>query len=123
MSHRMIDRVLIAEDNPDLADIFLRVFQSIAHAVDVARDGQEAIKFLNQGLPSVVVLDVNMPKVSGLDVLSYLRGLPKGDQVKVLMVTGNHLSQSSPEAQLADLFLVKPVDIQDLLLLTERLMR
>ena len=113
--------VLIAEDNPDLRDIFSRTFDKRHFNVRVAEDGQAAIDSLMEEIPDVVVLDINMPKLSGFDVLSHIRRHKETKDVKVIVVTGNALAMQDQKAQFADLFLVKPVSISDLISFTKRL--
>lgn len=116
-----LKQVLIVEDNFDLRTIFARAFDKNRFSVDVAVDGEEAIDYLQHDLPDVVILDINMPKVSGLEVLRYVRENQQTKNIKVVVVTGNVMAMQSPEAELADLLLVKPVSIDDLVLLSERL--
>jgi CheY-like chemotaxis protein len=113
--------VLIAEDNQDLQIIFSFLFKKRGYNVDVAVNGQEALNYLNTQAPDILILDVNMPYVSGLDVLSWVRQHPPLKDVKVIVVTGNNLAEQSPEAHLADLMLIKPVSTFDLVTLADRL--
>jgi CheY-like chemotaxis protein len=115
-------RVLIAEDNYDLQIVFVRVFAKMSFDVMLARNGQEALEMIGQAIPDVVVLDVNMPFVSGLDVLSYLRQQKDTQNLKVILVTGNCVAQHTPEADLADLFLLKPVNPKELVTMVQRLL-
>ncbi|MBC7870040.1 MAG: response regulator [Chitinophagaceae bacterium] len=117
----MIKTVLIAEDNEDLQIIFSRTFKSRGYQVQVVVDGQEALDYLITHVPDILILDVNMPYVSGLDVLVWLRQTPSFKDTKVILVTGNNLAEQSPQAQLADLMLIKPVSTFDLITLADRL--
>jgi CheY-like chemotaxis protein len=113
--------VLIVEDNPDLRDIFSRVFTKYDFQVSTAEDGQAALdSFLTQ-IPDVILLDINMPKVSGFEVLTHVQQYKETHNLKVIVVTGNSLAMQDDRADLADLLLVKPVDINDLILFTIRL--
>lgn len=114
-------KVLIAEDNMDLRIIFARAFDRRYFSVRVAADGAEAIASLKGALPDVLILDINMPKVSGVDVLRYLHQQPGAKDVKVVVVTGNTMAMQMPEAEYADLFLIKPVRLADLITLAQRL--
>ncbi|NJL58218.1 response regulator, partial [bacterium] len=113
--------VLIAEDNPDLRDIFAMTFNHSAFQVRLAEDGEAAINCLNEYVPDVLVLDINMPRLSGFDVLAYVREHQHTHDIKVIVVTGNTLAMQDERAQCADLFLVKPVNIQELVAFTNRL--
>jgi chemosensory pili system protein ChpA (sensor histidine kinase/response regulator) len=114
--------ILIAEDNSDLRAIFARVFEHSAFSVRVAIDGQETLQQLIEAIPDVLILDINMPRVSGLDVLDHIKDNPAYENMKTVVVTGNFLAQHEPEAAIADVFLVKPVSIADLVKLSEQLL-
>ena len=114
-------RICIAEDNPDARAIFTTAFDSsfLVHAV---ADGREALDSLHNMTPDVLVLDVNLPRVSGLEVLRRVRQDAALQKVKVVLVTGNAQVRSQPGVELADLLLLKPVDVFELRTLIERLM-
>jgi len=74
--------ILLVEDNPDDIDLTIRAFERnrIANEVVVVRDGAQACDFLfseahthTRGLPALILLDLNLPKVSGLEVLQQVR--------------------------------------------------
>lgn len=113
-------RVLIAEDNVNLRSIFEIAFEAWFD-VHLAEDGQAAIDHLLQDVPDVLVLDVNMPRVTGLEVLAFVRQELHQHDVKVILVTGNIVAMTDNHAQAADLVLVKPVSVEELVTLTNRL--
>jgi CheY-like chemotaxis protein len=115
-------RVLIIEDNSDLRGIFSLLFHHKHFEVCEATDGTEALEFLTHTVPDVIILDINMPKLSGLDVLKQIRQNPATAHTKVIVVTGNYLARQKPEAELADLFLVKPISIHELIVFAQRLL-
>lgn len=114
--------VLVVDDNPDLRTVFSRAFNRQDFAVRMAADGCEAIASLDESPPDVMILDLNMPNLDGMGVLKHLRARPGGEDVKVIVVTGNPIAASTPEAQMADLVLIKPVDLRELVTLARRLM-
>lgn len=91
--------ILLVEDNPDDVELTRRAFQksNIANEMVVVRDGQEAIDYLflkgeyagrdPDLLPSVVLLDLNLPKLSGLEVLRRLRAEERTRRVPVVVLT------------------------------------
>lgn len=86
--------ILLVEDNPDDEKLTLRALKknNIANPVKVARDGQEALDYLfddNQPLPAVVLLDLRLPKVSGLEVLKRMRADPVRKLVPVVILTSS----------------------------------
>lgn len=115
--------VCVIDDNPDLSFIFTAVLDKMGFQVKTINDGQEALTFLQTHAPILVVLDVNMPYVSGLEVLNHIRNNPELNETKVIIITGDTQAVSTPEAKLADLLLVKPVEVEHLIVIVERLLQ
>jgi len=121
MSEKMI---LLVEDNPDDEELTTRALRQakIANEIVVARDGAEALDFLfGEGpharrdlsrMPAVILLDLKLPKLSGLDVLNRLRADPRTRLVPTVILT----SSSEEEDMLksyqsgANSYVRKPVD-------------
>jgi len=114
-------KVLVVDDNEDLRLIFTRIFERLNFEVHSVSDGFKAIETLNQTQPDVVILDVNMPGLSGFDVLSHIRGDDQLHDTKVIMVTGDSMVSTDPMTRQADLVLLKPVDIHELMYFAKRL--
>jgi CheY-like chemotaxis protein len=106
--HSGLKKVLIVDDNPDLRTIFARSFDHRHFAVTIAADGIEAIERLEEEQPDILILDINMPRLSGFDVLRHLRENKRALEMKIVVVTGNTMTITAPQADLADLLLVKP---------------
>lgn len=90
-------RVLLVEDNALDADLIKRALQKVASGInlEVASDGEEAIEYLNKwekGIPTpiVILLDLKLPKISGLDVLKQLKTHPKYKLLPVVMLTSSN---------------------------------
>ncbi len=115
-------KVLIAEDNMDLREIFSRAFDLAHFDVQAASNGRIALDMLDSLMPDVLVLDINMPQISGLEVLSRIRSSATLKHMKVIVVTGNNVAAQSEEAALADLFLIKPIGIHELVTFANRLL-
>lgn len=90
--------ILLVEDNRDDADLTVLAFRNnhIANRIVVARDGAEALDILfgpgggteaAPELPAVVILDLNLPKVSGLEVLKNIRATPRTALLPVVILT------------------------------------
>ena len=80
----MSGRILVAEDDPKQADLIRRYLEREGHAVAVVHDGRSAIDEARRREPDLVVLDVMMPRVDGLDVCRILR---YESDVPIIMLT------------------------------------
>lgn len=108
-------RLLLAEDQRDLNRSITRALCAAHYSVDSAFDGAEAMDFLDAAQYDAVVLDVMMPRRTGLEVLSALRA--RGDSTPVLLLTaldGIHDRVNGLDAG-ADDYLVKPFAMDELL--------
>ncbi|SFO10865.1 response regulator [Nitrosospira briensis] len=88
--------ILLIEDNPMDVDLTRRAFirHNLANPLEVLRDGQEALDFIagrraGEPVPSVILLDLKLPKVSGLDVLRAIRAHPDLGTVPVVVLTSS----------------------------------
>ncbi len=88
--------LLLVEDNPMDLDLTLRAFERkrFANRIDVARDGEEALVFMarwdaGEAPPAVILLDINLPKVNGLEVLRQLKGHARYRRIPVVMLTSS----------------------------------
>jgi DNA-binding response OmpR family regulator len=108
-------RVLVVEDEAAIADFLLRGLTEQGYAVDVARDGAAALEALTGGGRDVVVLDVLLPRLSGLDVCRAMR--ERGDRTPVLMLTARDTIDDRVRGLDcgADDYLVKPFAFSELL--------
>jgi two-component system response regulator BaeR len=111
---------LIIEDEPDAAVIFSMALQQAGYQTEVALDGNEALKRLKVIIPTVVLLDLQLPQVSGKDILQQIRKDSRLAGTKVILATADALrAQSLSES--ADLILLKPIGFQQLRDLATRL--
>lgn len=88
--------ILLVEDNPMDLDLTLRAFskKKFSNTIQIARDGEEALAFMprweaGEPLPAVILLDINMPKVNGLEVLKHLKAHPVFRRIPVVMLTSS----------------------------------
>lgn len=107
-------RVILVEDNPSLAEAIENALRDQGHAVDHLDDGDLADTFLKSERADVVILDVNLPGQSGLEILRNLRA--RGDATPILLLTAKGKT-SDRVAGLdagADDYLVKPFEMAEL---------
>lgn len=106
--------ILIAEDDAVLADGLIRTLRQATYSVDWAKSGDEADARLSTQTYSLVILDLGLPKMDGLDVLRYLRA--RGSRTPVLILTArDRLEDRVAGLDMgADDYLVKPFELEEL---------
>jgi two-component system response regulator len=125
--------ILLVEDRDDDVELTLRAFKKsgIANEIVVARDGAEALEYLfapdrSSGrlkVPEVVLLDLNLPKVSGLEVLQKMRADERTKRVPVVILTSSNEERDivSSYDLGASSFVQKPVDFTEFVQATHQL--
>ena len=116
--------ILLVEDNPMDVDLTKRAFarHKLANPIEVARDGEEALTYLSHWetddpLPVVVLLDLKLPKVDGLEVLRRIKAHPQFRTIPVVILT---TSEEDRDIQTAyevgvNSYIVKPVGFEKFL--------
>ncbi len=116
-------RILVVEDDVRMADMLDRSLREQGYAVDVARDGEQALYQAAVNSYDAVVLDVSLPRKSGLSVAQELRA--KGSRVPVLMLTARDAVRDRVAGldAGADDYLTKPFELEELFARLRALMR
>ena len=110
--------VLLVEDNASDVELTLRALQkrNLANRVVVARDGVEALELLQRPapLPKVVLLDLKLPKLNGLEVLRRLKSDERTRRIPVVVLTSSHEEPDVEESYRLGVnsYIVKPVDFE-----------
>ena len=111
--------IFLVEDNPIDLDLAQRAFarRKITNPIEVARDGEEALNWFERWekgapVPVVILLDLKLPKVDGLDVLRYLKTHPVFQAIPVVVLTTSAEERDIARAYQrgANSYIVKPVD-------------
>ena len=116
-------RVLVVDDDPGISESLERALRREGYTVDLAQDGEMALRAVAVDVPDAVILDVAMPKLDGLSVCKRLRA--EGNAVPILVLTARH-SLGDRVAGLdagADDYLVKPFALEELLARLRSIMR
>jgi chemosensory pili system protein ChpA (sensor histidine kinase/response regulator) len=111
---------LIIEDDPEQIEIFSQALRLANFEVVTCADGKEALDQLNQTIPFLVVLDLNLPQVTGDKILSQIRSDQRLAKIRVILATANPRQAEELRDQ-SDLVLIKPISFTQLKLLAERL--
>jgi two-component system response regulator len=118
--------ILLVEDNPNDVELTLRALKThnLTNRIQVCHDGAEAIDYLfGEGqykgrnveiTPKVVLLDLKLPKVSGLEVLEKIKGDPRTKSVPVVVLTSSAEERDLVESYRLGVnsYIVKPVDFE-----------
>ena len=126
MNIEMPLEILLVEDNPNDIELALHALKkhNLANRIQVVRDGAEALDFLfargafshrdiNQ-TPRVVLLDLKLPKVDGLEVLRQIKGDPRTRKIPVVVLTSSREERDVMESYNLGVnsYILKPVDFQ-----------
>lgn len=79
--------ILLAEDDPFIMDIYSSQFRKEGYKVDIARDGQMALEKIRNNYPDLLILDINLPKIDGCEILKTLKNDPKTKNLKVIVLS------------------------------------
>jgi len=108
-------KILLVDDEKEFVETLSERIRMRDHKSDVALDGEEALKLMDDDLPDVVVLDLKMPGIDGMEVLRRIR--KAYPNVQVIMLTGHGSDKDEKEARKLGAFeyLQKPVEIDTLM--------
>jgi CheY-like chemotaxis protein len=110
----MIDLLLI-EDNSDFLTVLKEAIEINGHRVRIAHDGEEGLAYLNDGYqPAIIVCDISLPHMDGLEFIRRLRANPAWAKVIVVAMSGNQDFKREALALGANHYLVKPFSFNDL---------
>lgn len=91
-------RILVADDEPDVRASLAELLRTLGHDVRTASDGEEALTIARRWQPGVVLLDVFMPRMSGFVVARLLRLQFERSQMRIVMMSGYPLDESTLES-------------------------
>jgi CheY-like chemotaxis protein len=114
------NNILLVEDNPDDCDLTIMALKGskIANQIDIARDGEEALRYFedrSRPLPVLVLLDLKLPKIMGLDVLKRLRAEERTKLVPIVVLTGSNEESDRYQSYVegVNAYVVKPVEFDN----------
>jgi CheY-like chemotaxis protein len=87
--------ILVIDDNVNLQIAFEKVLTSSGYQVELASDGEEGLRLARETRPDVIVLDMMLPKLSGLDVLRALKQDPATESIPVIALSGLPISNEA----------------------------
>ena len=111
---------LIVEDEFDISIVFSRALQAAGFETEVIRNGGTAMEWLSSSRPDIVVLDLNLPRVGGQEILQYIRADARLTKIPVIVATAYARLAEGVRDQ-ADQVLFKPISFAQLRDLSARL--
>lgn len=111
----MAKTVLVVEDEPNIVLSLEYVIKEAGYEVRVARDGEEALKAVEEAAPDLILLDVMIPKRDGYDVCQTIRANPAWNDVNIIMLTarGREVEREKGLALGADAYITKPFSTRE----------
>ncbi len=109
--------VLVVDDEPNIVLSLEFLMEQAGFEVRVARDGEAALRALEQDAPDLVLLDVMLPKRDGYDLCQIIRGNPDWEKVRIIMLTakGRDVERDKGIALGADDYITKPFSTRELI--------
>jgi DNA-binding response OmpR family regulator len=120
----MTRSVLVVEDEPNIVDSLSFLMKQAGFGVQVARDGDAALRVMESRVPDLVLLDVMLPRRDGYEVCRALRSTPAWGDVKIIMLTakGRELDRRKGLELGADDYVTKPFSTRDIVERARRLL-
>ena len=117
--------VLLVEDDPPSIDIMQRELELLGYEVTLARNGAEAVEMADSQLPSLIVMDILMPKMDGFEAAARIRNNPKPHAIPILAATAKALHGDKEKCLAAgcDAYISKPFTYKELGAAIEKLLK
>lgn len=120
-----MSRILVVDDEEAVRALLKRLLSLHSYTVDTAVDGADAVDQLQKRTYDLLIIDRNMPKMSGVDAVAILRTCPRFNALKILMLTHDSITRDIDEAfeKGVDGYIVKPFEMNKLLMKIERTLK
>lgn len=111
-------KILVVDDTPELLDIMSRALRKADYQIVTAKNGAECLQMLENEKPDILLLDVILPDVNGIELAKSIKNIPKYTSVYIILISSfrtssEHISEGLENG--ADGYLVKPVENRELL--------
>ncbi|MFH2068206.1 MAG: response regulator [Candidatus Omnitrophota bacterium] len=110
-------KIVAADDEADIRTILQKGLEMAGHKVISAVDGEDALQKIKDEKPDLVILDIRMPKIDGIQALQAIKKDPSTRKLPVIMLTGNSSDEDLLKGYMygADYYITKPFRIQTIL--------
>ncbi len=92
-------KILVVDDEPDIVEIITFTLESKGHEITAAKDGVEGIEQVKKNEPDLIILDVMMPKMNGMQVVDYLRNKEQYNHIPIIMLTATTQYSRKPDEE------------------------
>ena len=113
-------KILVAEDSAVLLNLMKRILGEADFEIKAVKNGEQVLKILNEEAFDLILMDINMPKINGIECTKQIR--EQGNEIPIIAVTGNAMNRT-PEEFIAlgiNDFLPKPIDFDKLVELVKK---
>ena len=118
-------RILVVDDEPAIREYVTTLLSELGHEILAAADGAEALQLAREKQPHLVLLDIMMPELSGIEVCRQLRADPRTREIRVIVVSAVDAKRALEESIIAgaDDFLAKPIHALELMVRVRSILR
>ncbi len=112
----MKEKILIVEDNPKNMRLLEIILKAKDYPLLMATDGEKALEVAAREKPALIIMDIQLPKMSGLEVTARIRQIPALEHIPIIAVTANAMKGDEEKVTRAgcDAYLSKPIDTRQL---------
>jgi len=112
----MPEKILIVEDNPQNMKLLLMTLRPCDYILLEATDGEEALEIATRDKPDLIIMDIQLPKIDGLEVTKRLRQIPAFNHIPIIATTAYAMKGDKERTIEAgcDAYLPKPIDTREL---------
>lgn len=110
------EKILIVEDNPNNMRLLEMILKAKGYPLLMATDGEKALEVAAREKPALIIMDIQLPKMSGLEVTARIKQIPALEHISIIAVTANAMKGDEEKATRAgcDAYLPKPIDTRQL---------
>ena len=112
--HTMADTVLVVDDDSNIREVLHKFFTLKGYQVILAANGEQALELAESEMPKVILLDINMPGIDGMETCKRLRADEKTRLIPIILITAYGATRTEASDAGADDIIYKPFDMKDL---------
>jgi two-component system cell cycle response regulator len=118
-------KILVVDDEPQISEYEGALLAELGHEVLTAGNGAEAVRVAREQQPDLLLLDIMMPEMSGIEVCQQLRADPRTRDIRIIVVSGLDSKRALEESIIAgaDDFLAKPIHALELMVRVRSMLR